>query len=75
MEKQGAKLGFFLMLLVSALITFIIISIVSYFTLYIVDTAKEYDGNLQRSISTLLFGAYSHAEGYKTLASGLNGHA
>ncbi len=62
MEKQGAKLGFFLMLLVSALITFIIISIVSYFTLYIVDTAKEYDGNLQRSISTLLFGAYSHAE-------------
>ena len=62
METNERRLGWYLVLSVSLLITFTILSVVYYFTKYMIDTTKDFDSNLQRSVSSLVFNNYSEIE-------------
>ena len=61
MEKEK-KLGWYLVLTTSLLITFIILSLVVYFTKYMVENAKDVDSNLRITVSSLMSYAYGKIE-------------
>lgn len=61
MQKEK-KLGWYLVLTTSLLITFIILSLVGYFTKYMVKNAKDVDTNIQMTVTSLVSSAYGRLE-------------
>lgn len=53
------KFGFYLVLSMSILVTFVMLTTTAYFIFYIKDLGTEYNENLKRSVSTVIINAYS----------------
>ncbi len=60
--RKEKSIGWYLVLYISLLITFIILSLVIYFNKYMVNNARDLDSNIRMTITSLMSNAYSRME-------------